>query len=162
MKISTSFFVYTILKVGESKPCPFQVLQSHWQRIGSFLNIINRFYIVIQLASLIIQNNYSTTYLKEMNTTLPQSPQVLAHRSGISSQYDIVHPLSLSSHSESIFKILKRRKLFQNQEQKIIFIRDLYYKTHFQHLVFHRYSNGVPLLGFRKIYSQSKICCHTS
>ena len=42
-----------------------------------------------------------------MNITLPQSPQVLAHRWGISLQYDLVHPLSLSSHSESIVKNLQ-------------------------------------------------------
>ena len=46
-----------------------------------------------------------------MNITLPQSPQVLAHRSGISSQYDVVHPLFLSSHLESIAKSFQMQKI---------------------------------------------------
>ena len=52
-----------------------------------------------------------TSYQKEMNITLPQSPQVLAHISGISSQYDLMHPLCLSSHSESIVKGFQMLKI---------------------------------------------------
>ena len=46
-----------------------------------------------------------------MNITLPQIPQVLAHWLGISSQYDLVHPRSLSSHSESIVKSFQVPKI---------------------------------------------------
>ena len=46
-----------------------------------------------------------------MNIALPQSPQVLAHRSGISSQYDVVHALCLSSHSEFFAKSVQMQKI---------------------------------------------------
>ena len=46
-----------------------------------------------------------------MIITLPQIPQVLAHWLGISPQYDLVHPRSLSSHSESIVKSFQVPKI---------------------------------------------------